>query len=572
MKNLILFFLLLISLYICSRVFAVDDIIQYDYDNQKQLNEVIYDLDPVGSNDYDVNYLYDTSGNRQAKTTDISGATNNSPTAPSNTSPTDTAQDIPLAATLSWTASTDPDSGDTVLYDVYLSTTTPPELYRSGYSSTSITTLPLESFKTYYWKIVARDNHNAISAGSEWSFKTVYVPMPPTADAGSFYYGIEGQAVTLDGSASSDEPPGSITLYRWDIDNNGSYDYSSSLPTQNHVFAQQGTYAVKLQVTDDEGATDETVTSVIVSDTSPVATFTTDVTSGTEPLDVLFEDITVVYDTPVTRSWDFGDGLPGSIGGYPQTKTYRYVQDGIFTAWLVLQDFDNSDEELSIASTVITVDDTSPTADFTADYTYGSAPLTVVFTNNSTGYDQPLASEWDFDDNGTVDSTDTHPTHIFTDPGVYSVKLTITDNDGSPDTITKTSYITVCYPPANIVGSSTSYSLLQSAYDAAQDTDTIQSREWTFTEDFNVNRSISVTLEGGYDCLHSTNSGMTTIEGDMTVSDGTILNIENFNIDFIGGAAPLAPPGGGGDSVSSSPIPHLRIYIPTHATSTPANL
>ena len=48
---------------------------------------------------------------------------------------------------------------------------------------------------------------------------------------------------------------------------------------------------------------------------------------------------------------------------------------------------------------------------------------------------------WDFDDNGTVDSTAPNPTHTYTTNGVYTAKLTVTDSSGKRDI--KTTVITV---------------------------------------------------------------------------------------------------------------------------------
>ncbi len=71
------------------------------------------------------------------------------------------------------------------------------------------------------------------------------------------------------------------------------------------------------------------------------------------------------------------------------------------------------------------------------------------------------------------------------------------------------------------------YSSLQSAYDAASDGDTIQVIAVTFNEDLIIDRDISATLECGYDGSFATNAGITTLNGNMTISEG-ILNLENF--------------------------------------------
>jgi gliding motility-associated-like protein len=55
----------------------------------------------------------------------------------------------------------------------------------------------------------------------------------------------------------------------------------------------------------------------------------------------------------------------------------------------------------------------------------GCIPFTVDFENESTG----LTYEWDFDDGGAM-STDFEPSHTFTTPGVYNVRLVAFDPDG----------------------------------------------------------------------------------------------------------------------------------------------
>lgn len=74
-------------------------------------------------------------------------------------------------------------------------------------------------------------------------------------------------------------------------------------------------------------------------------------------------------------------------------------------------------------------------ASFTADVQLGAAPLTVTFTDTSTG--SPDAWLWDFGD-GTEFSEDQHPVHIYAANGSYNVTLTAYILDGAPTTITRT--------------------------------------------------------------------------------------------------------------------------------------
>src|SRR5690606_34187283 len=84
-------------------------------------------------------------------------------------------------------------------------------------------------------------------------------------------------------------------------------------------------------------------------------------------------------------------------------------------------------------------------AAFSADVLSGTVPLTVAFADASTGT-APLSYAWDFDNDGTVDDTAQHPSHIYDTAGTYTVKLTVANAGGSDDEI-KTDYIVVTTAP-----------------------------------------------------------------------------------------------------------------------------
>jgi len=95
-------------------------------------------------------------------------------------------------------------------------------------------------------------------------------------------------------------------------------------------------------------------------------------------------------------------------------------------------------------------------AQFVGVPTTGTVPLEVSFADQSTG--DPTSWEWDFDNDGTVDSTSRNPTHTYSVAGTYSVSLTVTGPDDS-DTETKSNYIRVAEVGeiiADFVGSPTS--------------------------------------------------------------------------------------------------------------------
>jgi trimeric autotransporter adhesin len=97
-----------------------------------------------------------------------------------------------------------------------------------------------------------------------------------------------------------------------------------------------------------------------------------------------------------------------------------------------------------------------PVASFTAVPSSGVAPLTVQFTDTSTGTVD--SREWDFQNDGTVDSTAAAPTFTYTSANTYTAKLTVTNTAGSTST---TRTITVS-PPGG--GSTLTFAPTDDAY------------------------------------------------------------------------------------------------------------
>jgi PKD repeat protein len=91
---------------------------------------------------------------------------------------------------------------------------------------------------------------------------------------------------------------------------------------------------------------------------------------------------------------------------------------------------------------------TPPTASFTATPMSGDAPLTVSFTNTSSGDPTPTFN-WTFDDGGT--STAINPSHTYTSAGTYTVTLAA-HNSAGDDTDTAQINVTEAPPSTNLVG------------------------------------------------------------------------------------------------------------------------
>ncbi len=96
---------------------------------------------------------------------------NNPPYIPDGPSPADGATSVDVDTLLNWSGG-DPDEGDTVTYDIYLGTSSPPPKLVGNHTSTSYQPSTLQENTTYYWNIIARDNHGSSTSGPIWSFTT----------------------------------------------------------------------------------------------------------------------------------------------------------------------------------------------------------------------------------------------------------------------------------------------------------------------------------------------------------------------------------------------------------------
>jgi PKD repeat protein len=223
------------------------------------------------------------------------------------------------------------------------------------------------------------------------------------------------------------------TSWSWDFGDGT----NATVKNPVHTYASEGTYTVKLTVTNMMGSDDETKTGYIaVSPASiPVAAFNATPTSGTVPLTVAFTDAS--ENKPASWNWSFGDGSTSSA----QNPSHTYTISGTYTVTLTVTNSAGSDDETK--TSYITVIPQVPVAAFSGTPRFGPLPLTVQFNDTTTNI--PTSWAWDFGDGST--SSAQNPSHLYTTAGTYSVMLTATNAGGSNAT-TKTSYITVMPAPA----------------------------------------------------------------------------------------------------------------------------
>ncbi len=215
------------------------------------------------------------------------------------------------------------------------------------------------------------------------------------------------------------------------ISGDGTYSFAiASSSTNSAIYSsRQGLHAPELVIGVNAG--------VPPPPTPPVAAFSLTPTAGTAPLTVQFTDQS--SNTPTSWAWDFDNN--GTTDSTAQNPSHQYAAAGTYSVKLTVANGDGND---SLTKTnAVTVGDAPPTppvAAFSLTPTAGTAPLTVQFTDQSSN--TPTSWAWDFDNNGTTDSTAQNPSHQYAAAGTYSVKLTVANGDGN-DSLTKTNAVTV---------------------------------------------------------------------------------------------------------------------------------
>jgi gliding motility-associated-like protein len=118
--------------------------------------------------------------------------------------------------------------------------------------------------------------------------------------------------------------------------------------------------------------------------------------------------------------WDFGDNTTQAAG--PGTVTHTYASAGTYSVKLLMLD----STYCNFPDSLVTILRVAPLvkAQF-ATPASGCAPYLAVFNNTSLAGKE---FEWDFGD-GTTDSTDFSPTHLFQNPGNYVIRLIAIDSN-----------------------------------------------------------------------------------------------------------------------------------------------
>jgi PKD repeat protein len=233
-------------------------------------------------------------------------------------------------------------------------------------------------------------------------------------------------------STGSFDPDGKIIEYLWNFSDGVTVSEKNPI----HTYSTPGTYKVFLTVIDDDHAKNTTSTEVTVTENLPPKPIIDGPTSG-EAGKILIFDGTNSLDSDgeiIRYLFDFGDNTLS----YESRASHIYTTPGKYTITLTVIDNHGLNEKAAINCTIF---ENKP-PEIISDGPYqGSEDKVIEFNPVIYDPDGTVTSVvWNFGD-GTTSNKFT-PTHIFSNPGIYLITVTLTDNLGKKSSITTNAYIT----------------------------------------------------------------------------------------------------------------------------------
>lgn len=245
-----------------------------------------------------------------------------------------------------------------------------------------------------------------------------------------FGFACDGLACSFDGSRS-DDSDGSIEHWSWNFGDGA----TASGMTAEHEFSAAGTFTVKLNVEDDEGATDsysKTVT-VALPNQDPTAKFSLHCQDNVCNFDGAASSDTDGH--VVNWGWKFGDG--GTASG--AQATHSYAAAGSYSITLTVKDDDGASDSRSNTVTV-SLPNQVPLADFTV--TCDGLDCSADATGSVDPDGEIVSYHWDLGDGESAAGAAI--SHSYGEAGSFTLTLTVKDDKGATAAI---SFAVTVYGP-----------------------------------------------------------------------------------------------------------------------------
>jgi len=319
-----------------------------------------------------------------------------------------------------------------------------------------------------------------------------YFPSSPIA---KFYPTVfEGyppfQTTFVDASVSSL----TITQWDWDFGDNTQLTSKTGMD-QLHTYQEPGWYTVKLIVTDMNGNQSERTWSdlILIKPKDTAFDFTADQTEGYYPVTIKFFPHIPEKMEIEQWEWNFGDGVVSNA----EMPEHTYTQTGIYSVSLnVIKSDGTSDSRKRYQ--YIHILSRKPQANFWATPVTGSAPLSVQFYDTSTALDDISDRFWSFGNHQSSDEP--QPVHAYTEPGLYTVSLTVySGNESDTRSIPNYIHVKATGTPLTVCSlENCAYTSIQSAINASVTGDLILVAPGLYFENIDfIGKSLTIRSMSG---------------------------------------------------------------------------
>lgn len=270
------------------------------------------------------------------------------------------------------------------------------------------------------------------ACGSVMDQQLVDIEIAPNA---SFDANVSPGAVLCPGYITTYTASGQNNLdtYSWTFE--GGTPAVSSAPSVAVQYPVEGSYDVKLVVTNSVGVDSIEIVDYITISPEPIADFQV----SANQLTASFTNTSVDGDSYL---WSFGDGATSTLF----EPTHTYATAGVYTVVLEVTNDCGTDsyaQQVSLQST--------PVATFTSDVTQGCVTFDVQYTSSASSNTTSLL--WSFPGGTPSMSTSTNPSVEYAFAGTYDATLIAGNAEGS-DTVTVSNYITALDLPTAALNAS----------------------------------------------------------------------------------------------------------------------
>jgi len=212
-----------------------------------------------------------------------------------------------------------------------------------------------------------------------------------------------------------DDSKGEISYYYWEL-GDGSFSVSKEV---GHLYKKAGIYTVGQTVIDDvNGCMDYIVQPVQVGEVNCAADFMSYIDAATSTVyytNKVMGEATALY-------WSFGDGKFSTL----QNPVHQFVSEGFYSTGLNTYDFNSGCMDYYQETLMIGEMGIDCNADFI--YSVDADNGNVLFSNTSIG--DVVQWLWNFGD-GSENSAEINPEHMYSKSGYYNVCLNIVNSSGT---------------------------------------------------------------------------------------------------------------------------------------------